>query len=188
VNRSGVAEVLVFALLVALGVAGRFAFLETPNFTPTGAVALFAGYYFSRAAVAALAPLAVLSLSNLWLPMYHNAGEMAAVYGAFLVVVALRWVLRPRPTAVRFGLCACLPSAVFFLATNFAVWAFNDWYDPTWAGLVECYASGLPFYRYMLAADLLFSGLLFGGYALTASLPQRRALAEVPVPRESRRA
>ncbi len=186
-KKSAAQEFLVFALLVACGVAGRFAFLETPNFTPTGAIALFAGFYFSRVAVAAMAPLAVLVLSNFWLPMYNNAGEMVAVYGAFLLAVSLRWVLRPRPTALRFAGCVLAPSVAFFLATNFAVWACNDWYAHTWTGLAECYLNAAPFYRYMLSADLLFSGLFFGVYALAASLPSRGRLAEARVPREPRR-
>ncbi|MFO0899129.1 MAG: DUF6580 family putative transport protein [Pirellulales bacterium] len=186
-KKSAAQEVFVFALLVACGVAGRFAFLETPNFTPTGAVALFAGFYFSRALVAALAPLAVLILSNLWLPTYNNAGEMAAVYGAFLLAAGLGWMLRSRVSPLRVGACVLLPSVAFFVATNFAVWAFNDWYAHTWAGLAECYLNAAPFYRYMLAADLLFSGLFFGVYALVGALPQRGRLAEVRVPREPQR-
>ena len=185
-KKTAIQEFVVFALLVACGVAGRFAFLDTPNFTPTGAIALFAGFYFSQVAVAAMAPLAVLILSNLWLPMYNHPGEMVAVYAAFLLAVGLRWVLRGRFSLPRFAFCVVVPSIVFFLASNFAVWACNDWYAHTWAGLGECYLSAAPFYRYMLAADVLFSTLMFGVYGVAMSLMSRRRLAEVRVPRERR--
>jgi hypothetical protein len=65
-------------------------------------------------------------------------------------------------------------SAVFFVATNFAVWLFGDIYPSTAAGLLACYASGLPFLKYAIAGDLFWSGILFGGYQL-AILGSREA-------------
>jgi hypothetical protein len=39
-------------------------------------------------------------------------------------------------------------------------------YEHSWQGLVHCYARALPFFRYTLAGDLVFSASLFGGFAL----------------------
>ena len=65
--------------------------------------------------------------------------------------------------------CSLGASVWFFLATNFAHWVFYDMYAKTAAGLLQCYAAALPFFRYTLAGDLGFACLLFGGYALAAS-------------------
>ena len=37
-------------------------------------------------------------------------------------------------------------------------------YSPTWKGLLDCYAAGLPFFRNSLLSSVLFTGLLFGLY------------------------
>ena len=51
-RQQTVQDLLVFALLVAIGVAGRWGQPEW-CFTPTAAAAIFAGYYFSRVSIAA---------------------------------------------------------------------------------------------------------------------------------------
>lgn len=60
-------------------------------------------------------------------------------------------------------------SVFFFLFTNFGVWLLNDgtMYAKTWAGLVECYVMGLPFYRTMLLGNMVlvpayFAVVLYG--------------------------
>ena len=168
--RRGWIDVAMFALLVALGVLGRFAFLDTPNFTPTAAVGLFAGYYFRRKLVAALVPFLVLAISNLWLPLYASWEVGVVVFLAMLLPVALgRW-LQQKTNLGRLAGAAVLPSLAFYLATNFAVWAFVGIYPHTWEGLVSCYVQAVPFYRWMLQADLLFTASLFGCYALATRL------------------
>lgn len=45
------------------------------------------------------------------------------------------------------------------------VLATSSWYEPTLAGLTKCYISALPFFRYTVVGDALFSVVLFGGHA-----------------------
>lgn len=60
---------------------------------------------------------------------------------------------------------ATLTGAVlFFLVTNFGVWAFFTTYAKTWAGLMECYAAGMPYFRATLSSDVIYVIVLFGGY------------------------
>jgi hypothetical protein len=56
-----------------------------------------------------------------------------------------------------------LGPTVYFLVSNFAVWAFDlgIGYPRTPAGLLEAYVAGLPFYRNQLLSTLGFSALLF---------------------------
>jgi hypothetical protein len=42
----------------------------------------------------------------------------------------------------------------------------GDMYPRTLAGLAACYAAALPFLRNQVAGDLLYTGVLFGGFAL----------------------
>jgi hypothetical protein len=64
----------------------------------------------------------------------------------------------------------------FFLITNFAWWPFyTTLYPHTLSGLIESYTMGLPFYKYSLISDLLFSAVLFGGFEMAkVYLPKER--------------
>lgn len=57
-------------------------------------------------------------------------------------------------------------AVVFFLVTNFAVWALFEMYPKTWAGLTTCYVKALPFFRTTLAGDAFYASLLFGGFVV----------------------
>ncbi|MDH3717512.1 MAG: hypothetical protein OES79_05265 [Planctomycetota bacterium] len=162
-------DVTVFALLLVVGVVGRFACLDIPNFQPTAAVALFAGFYFAQRRLALLVPLVVMAISNLWLDSYLSWTEMILVYAAFLWPVLLgRHLLRDQRSAtrpaIRWGICLAAPSLVFFLPTNFGVWLASGLYPQTPAGLSHCYWLAIPFYGYSLAGDLVFAPVLFGAY------------------------
>ena len=163
-GRRTLLAVLVFALLLGVGIAGRL-LPHPPNFTPVAAAALFAGFFFTRRAVAVFVPVAILAFSDLRLGTYH-LGIMLIVYGAFLFPVALRPLLRPRVTALRVGACAASGSVFFFLSTNFAVWLFAPLYAHSPAGLWQCYVAAVPFFKFTVLGDLLWSGVFFGTYAV----------------------
>jgi len=59
---------------------------------------------------------------------------------------------------------------IFFVATNFAVWAFGGLYPHNLEGLAECYIAALPFLRNRIAGDLFWATLLFGGYHLVRAM------------------
>ena len=150
-----------------------------PNFTPVGAMALFGAAYFPRKVVAFLAPILALYLSDLLLnnllyAEYYDGFTWAIsspwVYAAFLLIIGIGMLLRGRVSAVAVGGSALAASVVFFLITNFGVWAssLNLLYPKSFAGLMACYAAGLPYFWNTLAGDLFFSGVLFGAYALIA--------------------
>jgi Family of unknown function (DUF6580) len=166
-------DVCVFVLLVAIGVAGRWG---QPQwcFTPTAATAIFAGCYFSRLRIAALVPIAILGISDLVLASYDNLGVMFATYAAMTVPVLFgRWLVNSRGTGrtvTRMLICGLLPAALFWLSSNFAVWAFQSDYEKSLTGLVHCYAMAVPFFRWMLAGDIFYLAVLLGCSAL-AGMP-----------------
>ena len=180
-NRQSVTNIVVFCLLLALGVVSRWIAAEyqpgMTNFTAIGATALFAGYYFRSRLTALFVPLAVMVISNLWLRQYNNFGQLAIVYAALLLPVAIGMLLQRNLRWWTVGVGAVASSVSFYLITNFAEWAFYNLYPHTAAGLIEGYVAAIPFFRNTLASDLLFSGLIFGTYWLAVSagiLPRRR--------------
>ena len=62
-----------------------------------------------------------------------------------------------------------MASLAFFFVTNLAVWYQASWYTRDAAGLWQCYLQALPFFRYTLSGDLLFTTVLFGGHALVTA-------------------
>lgn len=172
-KREPLISIVVFALLVALGVATRWlsdALQPTlSNFTATGAVAMFAGYFFRNKLAAVLAPLAVMVVSNFWLKPYETFGQFAVVFIALLAPVAIGMLLQRKLTAVRVIGGSLASSLSFYAITNFAEWPFNNLYPHTFAGLVESYVAGLPFFRKTLGGDLFFTAAIFGTYWAVAT-------------------
>lgn len=191
-NRPRINDLLVFVLLVTLGVVARVAFQYVPNFAPVAGIALFAGYFFGHRLLAIAAPLTIMLISDRLVEAGGYALPlMLTVYTLLALPVLLsRFVRRyftfDQPSAGKAfqsvaGLMASslACSLIFFLGTNFAVWATSSWYEPTFAGLVSCYTSAIPFFRYTLAGDAIFATTLFGSYAAIRLLANRDSKALV---------
>lgn len=133
------------------------------NFAPIGALALFGGAQFADRRAAFLVPLAALLLSDLSLGLYSG---MVWIYGSFALIVGIGRLLRRHRTARGIAGASVSASLLFFAITNFAVWPGSTKYPQTLAGLMECYAAGLPFFWNTLLGDGFYSLVLFGGFAL----------------------
>ena len=166
-NRTKLAAIGVFGLLVGLGVASRLIKevcpLVPPNFHAIVGTALFAGFLLRSRALAAGVPLVAMWLSDLVIGGY-DLPIMVTVYASLVAPIAWRGWLRRRVSATRVAGAAIASSLLFFAATNLAVWYV--WYPHTTAGAARCYAAALPFLGYSLSGDLLFAGALFAVYAL----------------------
>ena len=134
-----------------------------PNFTPIAVIALFGGAQFSSKRSAFLVPLAGLLLSDLVFGFYTIT---PVVYGSFALTVCLGFWVRQRRSVQRIVFAAVASAVLFFVLTNFGVWAIDNLYPKTTSGLVDCYVAAIPFFQNMLLANVLYSALLFGGFAL----------------------
>ena len=154
-------DLALVVFLIVLDVVARIV-PRVPGVWPVAASALFAGRMLKVPVLAFLVPFTATVLSNLILP--GDDGRVLLVVAAALCVpAALGIVVRrwrgPVPT-----IAAMLASSlVFFVATNFAVWAFEGLYPATLQGLAECYIAALPFLDRTLLGDLLWCAALFGG-------------------------
>jgi hypothetical protein len=71
------------------------------------------------------------------------------------------------------GMAAIAAALVHFLVSNFGVWASGSTdittnlpFTRDFAGLLKCYALGLPFMKYTLVGNLIYSTIFFGSFAL----------------------
>ena len=176
-NRDTLRELTVFGLLLAIGVLGRWAQPEW-NFTPTAAVAALGGYYFRRLLPAVLLPLSVLVISDVLLAPHDSWPVFATVQMMMLVPMLIGRSARAASgtkAAWRWALCGVVPATAFYVATNFAVWAFTGLYEKTLAGLAQCYLAAVPFYRTMLAGDVFFLIVLGGCLAIARAASKSAA-------------
>ena len=141
-----------------------------PNFVPIGAMALFGGAMFTGRRAAFLLPLVAMLISDLLLGalVYGTSvfWGMPFIYAGFVLYVALGRLVRQRLTPLRIGGAALVGSITFSVITNFGTWLRGTLYPMSWEGLIACYTAAIPFFRHTLVADLLYSGLLFGGFVL----------------------
>jgi hypothetical protein len=171
-----IAVLVVIVLLVALA---RL-IPHPPNFTPIGAVALFGAAFFRNKWMAFLVPLAALFLSDVALEITTNLGftsgwlatgrgfheGMWVVYGTMALIVVLGMLMLRKKMVVTVAGAVLAGSVVFFVLTNFAVWAMTSLYPQTAEGLVDCYVAAIPFFHWTLLGDACFATVLFGGFAL----------------------
>lgn len=148
------------ALLIILAVSSRLV-PHPANFAPVAAVALFAGAILPLRWALTL-PVGAMLISD-FIIGFHSL--IYLTYACFILIVLLgRHVIKKiKPTTVIGASIA--GSVLFYLITNFGVWAEGRMYPMTLVGLIECYYMALPFFRNTLLGDLFYSGMLFGVYS-----------------------
>lgn len=131
------------------------------NFTTLGATSLFSGSKLGRP-WNYIVPFVAMVVTDLIIGLH---GTMVYVYLSIAISI---WIgekyLKTDDGSKRVAAAAIANSTIFFVITNFGVWASSTLYAKTFSGLVESYAMGLPFWRNMLLADMLFSVGIFALY------------------------
>lgn len=146
-----------------------------PNFAPIGALALFGGAQFADRRLAFLVPFAAILLSDLVIGFYSH---MEWVYGSFALITCIGLWLRSHRTTWRIAGASLTASMLFFLITNFGVWANSTTtYAKGLSGLVACYIAAIPFFGNTVLGDGFYCLVLFGGLAL---LEKRFAILREP--------
>jgi hypothetical protein len=153
------------------------------NFTAVGGGLLFFGSQLASrkgrrgTAAAFVAAIVALAATDYYLtvfaygyPFHVSAYLVTWVWYGLVCVLGMGLLARPSVLRVVAGVLASATS--FFVLSNFAVWAGGHMYPATGAGLAECYAAALPFYRNDLVSTALTAGALFGMPVLA------RAIAE----------
>ncbi len=145
-----------------------------PNFTPLAAMALAGGVYLDRR-FALVIPLAALFLSDCIIG-FHNT--ILFVYGSFAAIGFIGLWLKSHKKPAWIFAAAVGSSVLFFVVTNFAVWALDDgsFYPKTIPGLISCYIAAIPFFRNTMLGDIVYSAVVFGVFELV----ERTLRADVP--------
>jgi len=173
-----------FGIVVAMIlVAALSRILPHPyNFTPMVAIALFGGAQIRRKGLAFAIPLAAFFLSDLVISGLGGTGyygiSQLFVYGSMILITALGSTLG-KPGVLKLLGYSLSGSAIFWLLSNFGVWAANQMaagsvmHEPGLT-LGMTYLRALPFYNLYsnqlflgrFGGDLFYTGVLFGIFAL----------------------
>lgn len=163
------------------------------NVSPVTALAFCGAVYF-RDWRMWLAPLAALTLSDLWLNHYHAAAfgytwtlpEMLLRAGCLGVALGLGRLVARRRNLANLLSGSLAGSLVFYFVTNTAAWTTDVFYPGTAAGWWQAMTVGHPefpptlwFFRNTLAGDLLFTGLFAGVMASAAARARSVATAKI---------
>jgi len=181
-NKAILSKPNLWAVLIILLVAGiSRALPHPPNFAPLAAMALFGGAYLSNRKLALLLPVVAMMFSDLFLEGLHQIGlreysgihsTMLFVYGSFVAVAGLGLLLNNRVKPLTVVGASLAGSILFFIVTNFGVYAMGAAGHST-TSLLATYALGIPFFHYTVLGDLFFVTILFGGFELLKSrLPE----------------
>ncbi len=144
------------------------------NFAPIGGMALFGAAYYSKRYWIFIIPilsmwLADLVLNNVVYARYFDHFVWFYqgcywTYGAFILIGLIGIVTLKKIRIQNLILTSLLASIVFFLLSNFGVWASTNMYPKNFSGLIACYTAGLPFFKNTIMGDLVYTGVLFGTF------------------------
>lgn len=166
------------------------------NFTPCGAVELFAGARLKTwhafaiplavriVTDVALLPIQGLVADNLW----YYASFLPFVYLSIVINVLIGRTLSRTESPFWIALATLAASVQFYLVTNFGAWIGSSMYPHTLGGLATAYLMGLKTYGdsifsnfaiATLVGNFGFVAVLFGMHALLSrtEFPQERVVA-----------
>ena len=160
-----------------------------PNFAPITAMAVFGAIRYGNRRTAVIAPLLALLISDLIREVLYRQGlapqwglyrGMWVVYGTTALIVLMGRLARGTRSPTTIAATTLAGSCVFFVVTNFAVWAGGSLYPHTSEGLSMCYVAAIPFFRNALLGDFTYAVVLFGVWALAEA--RFKVLRSAPMP------
>ena len=161
------------AALIAVAACARFLPHMPANFSPVGAMGLYAGAMLSWPWALAIS-LTGLFFSDLVLGLYNPITMLFVYVGLGLNVFLGTWICSLNGNPARIATASLAGAILFFIVSNFGVWLSGGLYLRDLNGFVECYVAAIPFFGNTLASELLFGFILFGLHHAMEVLRLRR--------------
>ena len=148
-----------------------------PNFSPMATIGLFGAAHFAKKWQAFFIPLIGIWVSDLVINNYvysSSSSNFVWFYSGFywqyisyiLIIFAGLFIFNRGISLTKMFGGMISSSGIFFLVSNFGVWAGGTMYPKNFGGLITCYAAGVPFIHNTIISDVLFTTVLFGTYYL----------------------
>jgi hypothetical protein len=162
---------LAFGLLIVVG-----SVLRLLDFAPQIAMGIFGAAVIKDKKLAFVLPLVSMFLSDVLYQILFYYGYTN--YGGFYTGQLSNYLILAGVTLIgfyarnlnwgRIAIATVAAPIVYFLASNFAVWAGGGGLQrpKTFDGLMLTYGDALPFLKSSMGYTIIFSAILFGGYFL----------------------
>lgn len=164
-NKKKFNKLIFFFTLIIIPISLRL-IPHPPNFAPIGALALFSGTHLDKKS-RFLLPFVIMIVSDFFLKFHAT---IPFVYFSFFLTILLGIILKNKTTVLRLSGAGILTSIVFFLITNFGVWAVTDMYSKNFTGLIHAYTLAIPFFRNTILSDLTYTYTFFYGYQIVKDI------------------
>jgi len=129
-----------------------------PNFTPIIAVAIMSGYFFRNIYLSTIILVITMLITDLIIGFYSN---MLFVYLSLFLIVTLFFKINDKMKLSNLFIFGFVGSLIFYIVSNFGVWALSDMYEGSLAGLAQCYIAAIPFFKNTLFSTIIFSYAAF---------------------------
>ena len=147
------------------------------NFSPILPLCIFGAACFAKRTSAYLAPMAIYLAGDLGILAITGRFDWAFyadqpfTYLSVALVVSCGLIARAERSWQKIAAAGLGSALLFFVVSNFGTWALGAIYPKTWAGLAECYAMAIPFFRNTLVSMGIFLPLLFSPLSLRSAAP-----------------
>jgi len=129
-----------------------------PNFTPIVAVAIMSGYFFRNVNLSFVVLLISMLLVDVFLGFYKH---MFFVYLSLFLITFIFFKISDKINFKNLFVFGFLGSLIFYLISNFGVWATGVLYEKNLNGLINCYFLAIPFFKNTLFSTIIFSYAAF---------------------------
>lgn len=155
-------------LLIGLGVIARLV-PHWPNFVPIGSIGIFSRQRYGVLKSAGIV-LATMIITDLFLGF-----SFASVFVYLGMLLYIFW-----GRLIKFGRWGYIAAPIggsitFFIISNFGVW-LGPWYTHDLSGFLTCFTLAIPFYKFTLLSDIIFSLSLFTVFYLVKKYKEEGVL------------
>ena len=125
-----------------------------PNFTPIIAAAILSGYFFKNLYFSFLVLIASMIIADFFIGFYDN---MFIIYITLMLISFIFYRVGTKLNYKNLFFFSLFGSLIFFIITNFGVWALGSLYEKNLKGLIECYILAIPFFGNTFLSTLVFA-------------------------------
>ena len=129
-----------------------------PNFTPIIATALMSGFLLKNKHLSLIVVLISMVISDLIIGFYSS---YIFVYCSLILIILAFSKFSKKINFKNLLVLSISSSLLFFIVTNFGVWAVGDLYEKNLNGLVLCYILAIPFFTNTLISTIFFAYSIF---------------------------
>jgi len=162
---------LVYLLFFAVLAIGSRIIPHWPNFTAMIAVTFAGGLMFSNKIKSLLFPLLIVFVSDLILNnTIYSQGEFTWftqgsgwLYGSYILIVLLGALNSSDSKLLKsLAIGGTVSAVLFFIISNFGVWASGTMYSKDFAGLLMCYLAASEYLLSQVLGTLAYGAIIYG--------------------------